>query len=397
MGGFFSFGGTNTQATNQNKEQTSLGNTQNTGQTSPSVPSLPPTNQRVVKISSLSIGYSHFCIISSGSLYCAGTNSSGEIGLPGSISSSSRLTKVSDLDGIVSISNGDQFSCALFDDFTASCFGDNTLNKLSSDEFGNLVDSFGSVIENIAQISAGKDSACLVTNTGDLYCWGKNNAGQLGKPENTEPNSAKKVVTTEKFKRVIVSSEHACAITFNNRLYCWGSNQFGKLGINLSGDRSEPTLVSELEEVLDFALGQNHTCAISKEGASGRLYCWGSNDLGQLLSLEEKTFRKPVLLSTDKFTSIVSTERAICAKGLDNSGSCWGEISFSGDGVYTSELTKYPGMESISELFGSANGVCFTSKSNDLFCLGNNESKQYEQSLSSFITIPKKIAISGLN
>lgn len=394
--GFFSFGGNTSSQTNQNQEQTNTVNTQNTGQTSPSVPPIPPTVQRVVKISNLSIGYSHFCLITSGSLYCAGTNLSGEIGLPDSVASSNRLTKVSGMDGIVSISNGDQFSCALFDDSTASCFGDNTLNKLSTDESGFLVDAGGVVIEEISQISTGKDSACLVTKSGDLYCWGKNDAGQLGKTANTESNAAKKVVTAEKFKKVIISTEHACAINLENKLFCWGSNQFGKLGINQSGDRTEPTPVSEIGEVLDFSLGQNHTCAISKEGTSGRLYCWGSNDLGQLLSLEEKSSRKPVLLSTEKFTKVVATERAICAKGIDSSGSCWGEISFAGDGVYTNELTKYPGMESLSDVYGSSNGVCFTTKSNDLFCLGNNESKQYEQSLSSFITIPKKMAISGL-
>lgn len=68
-------------------------------------------------------------------------------------------------------------------------------------------------------------------------------------------------------------ASHSCAIATEGPLYCWGSNDNGQLGDGQSSPRSlEPTLVAGSRRYVAVDAGI-HTCALSE---AGEAYCWGS-------------------------------------------------------------------------------------------------------------------------
>ena len=75
---------------------------------------------------------------------------------------------------------------------------------------------------------------------------------------------------------------HTCAIRGDGRLTCWGDNRRGQLG---NGDASRiaqmsPVLIGTDSDWIWISAGFEHTCGIRN---GGNLYCWGSNNDGQLL------------------------------------------------------------------------------------------------------------------
>lgn len=390
-------GGTITNTLNQEQKEIN----KSSGGTPPSVPQLPNTVPRSISLNSYSLGSSSFCLVVEESLFCRGSNAMGELGLPtDQLEKTPILTKLVDFEGFTkSVHLGENFTCTILLDGTVSCFGDNSMNKLSSDLTGTLLDSQGNLIENVSSLSLGLSSACSLSSSGEAHCWGLNDMGQLGigeTDENALGRMATKVNTTVLFKKIKIYDSHACGLSTDNHLYCWGDNSNGKLGINSLASNPNPTKVIEIGEVLDFALGVDHTCAIKKEGISGRIYCWGSNSFGQILSYDEKSSKKPIMISTKKFKKIASSERAICAIDDLDKGYCWGEVSFAGNGQISRELTKYPGMDSVSSIEGFHYGFCFRSK-DSLFCIGKNNEKMFGQTITDFILLPEPVNYNGLN
>src|SRR5688572_11174473 len=82
---------------------------------------------------------------------------------------------------------------------------------------------------------------------------------------------------------VLISAggQHTCALSADGGIWCWGSNEKGQLGDGVLTDSLAPVQVSGLEKnnIIAVAAGGQHTCALS---ADGRIWCWGSNEKGQL-------------------------------------------------------------------------------------------------------------------
>jgi alpha-tubulin suppressor-like RCC1 family protein len=127
-----------------------------------------------------------------------------------------------------------------------------------------------------------------------VYCWGLNNAGQVG--DGTIVNKLVPTAVTAPFAAVrfdsatlAVGASHACALegvgsVTPGKAYCWGNNGSGQLGNVLAvGQSSVPVPVdppaggASLVFTRIYA-GEHHTCGVTATGA----YCWGRNDYGQL-------------------------------------------------------------------------------------------------------------------
>jgi alpha-tubulin suppressor-like RCC1 family protein len=79
-----------------------------------------------------------------------------------------------------------------------------------------------------------------------LYCWGSNDAGELGQPSGESLAIPARVGESSTWQTVSVSSDTSCAIDAG-ALYCFGSNAEGKLASPI-GLRPMPVLnVSALE------------------------------------------------------------------------------------------------------------------------------------------------------
>ena len=139
-------------------------------------------------------------------------------------------------------------------------------------------------------ISTGKDHSCGVAN-GTLFCWGKNEDGQLGTgnastQDVNHPQSVPYFAAFNSVTKVSAGDGHTCAIAYG-KLYCWGRNSNGQLGLgDTDSDHLEPELVAATtpsdtfygKRVTDVSASPTGTCAV----ADGRAYCWGLNSSGQI-------------------------------------------------------------------------------------------------------------------
>lgn len=110
------------------------------------------------------------------------------------------------------------------------------------------------------KISAGGDHTCGIKSDGKLYCWGNNYSGQLGDGTagtSEDGYAANKSVPTkigdDTWIDISAGQDHTCGIKADSKLYCWGRNQRGELGDGTScislpydcADKHSPTLIAD--------------------------------------------------------------------------------------------------------------------------------------------------------
>jgi alpha-tubulin suppressor-like RCC1 family protein len=98
------------------------------------------------------------------------------------------------------------------------------------------------------QISAGYQLTCAVSDGGDVWCWGSNTFGQLGDRGIANQSSPVRTVRPPgvTFSRVSAGTyQHACAVDTTGQTWCWGRNQYGQLGDGTYVNSSEPVAVRQ--------------------------------------------------------------------------------------------------------------------------------------------------------
>jgi alpha-tubulin suppressor-like RCC1 family protein len=186
------------------------------------------------------------------------------------------------------IAAGEGFSCGLGSDSLAYCWGTNFSQRLGDDSLPYSVSPVpvdGGV--RFTSIAAGGLHACGLTAVGAAYCWGDNASGQLGAGDSAPMTAARPqpVAGNFAFTTIATGSRSSCALTSTGEAYCWGANDGGQLGSTATGlcnglpCSRVPVPVSGGVRYTAISVGDQHSCAL---GTQGVLYCWGKNDAGQL-------------------------------------------------------------------------------------------------------------------
>ncbi|MCE1173886.1 MAG: hypothetical protein LWW77_04665, partial [Propionibacteriales bacterium] len=231
-------------------------------------------------VTAITTGWAHACaLMSDSTVKCWGGNASGQLGI-GTSTDVSYPVAVPGLTGVVAISAGMNHTCAVTSAGAAWCWGANTYGALGDgtttlQKSPQLVPTLGS---GVVSISAGTSYTCAVLTGGAVQCWGYNNAGQLGLGNTTNATTPQPVIA-DGMTAVTTGSGHTCALATDGSARCWGGNTNGQLGAGDLGTHSTPTLVSGLTNVSAIRAGGQHTCAVSTTGV---LTCWGSNTYSAL-------------------------------------------------------------------------------------------------------------------
>lgn len=147
----------------------------------------------------------------------------------------------------------------------------------------------GVAFGDVVQISAGYTHTCALREDRTVWCWGADNAGQIG--NGAEDNATIKrfpVLVTGLTDVVDVSAggNHTCAVRANGAAYCWGSDLEQQLGNGAGSSPSSVPMpvvgvggVGTLTGVARVSAGANHTCAVMLDGKAN---CWGANGQGRL-------------------------------------------------------------------------------------------------------------------
>jgi alpha-tubulin suppressor-like RCC1 family protein len=146
------------------------------------------------------------------------------------------------------------------------------------------------------------------------------------------------VIVQLSLMQISANGQYACGVTATGRTYCWGSNDYGELG---NGDengfpRTTPTRVATTVPMKQVTTGAYHACALSTEGAA---YCWGWNIIGQLGSgtydATGSSHPTPAAVVGGKvFTSLSAGFYHTCGTVVGGEAYCWGdnELAILGSG-----------------------------------------------------------------
>ena len=297
----------------------------------------------------------HTCaILDNGSVTCWGRNNHGQLG-DGTTTQRNTPTQTSSLGTgrtAVAIAGGYQHTCAILDDGSVSCWGDNNYGQLGDGTTSSRIvptqtSSLGTGRTAVA-ISSGEYHTCALLDNGSVSCWGHNISGFLGDGTTTQRNSPTQTSSFGTGRTAVAISSgdyHTCAILDDDSVSCWGDNFHGQLGDGTTTQRNTPTQTSSLgagRTAVTISSGYMHTCAVLDDGS---VKCWGYNIQGQLGDGTTSSRNVPTQISSlgtgRTAVAISSGEYHTCALLDNGSLSCWGSNDFYqlGDGTTTDRDT----------------------------------------------------------
>lgn len=235
------------------------------------------------------------------------------------------------------LSVGHSTACAVTTTNEVWCWGSNTnLQAYSRNSTYESEPRKVQGLTNVLDVAVGKDHSCALLDTKRVVCWGTNELGQLGTgfdktqlASSAFPEYVNGVIGVTKLE---AGDNHACAITDTKELFCWGSNSKGQVGQllrdesrQIMGRASIPNAErAPLTGVIDVALGSAHTCALTEKGY---VYCFGDNlhgQLGQGWNVEKSNTPLLVGALTD-VSEVEAGGDTSCAKTTGKSLRCWGK------------------------------------------------------------------------
>ena len=246
------------------------------------------TNQAVA----LAVGADFSCaqmqnILSGAStVRCWGGNSAGQVGNGTTSPQVFAPATVSGLTGVTHLAAGSYFACAVTGG-TVRCWGSGISGQFGNGTIvgsSNVPAAAATGICTATMVAAGGSHVCAVNGTtGDAWCWGDRSFGQVGDGMRVRSNP---IDTPYYFgvsfrpTKIFAANAGTCTVV-SGQAFCWGLNNFGQLGKlgQPTSDSASPLPVTGLTSgVATMAAGRNHACAINTAGA---LSCWGDNSLGQ--------------------------------------------------------------------------------------------------------------------
>jgi len=212
-----------------------------------------------------------------GDVYCWGSNSRGQCGVPDVRAVPRPSAPV--LDGALALASGDSHSCALRVD-GVWCWGSGERGQRGDGGETSPEPRRVPGVEGARGLFAGGTTTCATGPFG-VRCWGGNEHGQAGDgggPDRETP------VDASSLPREVVEIEqgannHACLLGEDRRVRCWGFAGSGRLGDGTEEERRDPVEPLGLPNAGDVAVGAGHGCALSLDD---RVHCWGLNLSGQL-------------------------------------------------------------------------------------------------------------------
>ena len=207
------------------------------------------------------------------------------------------------------ITAGTSHTCALLDNATVKCWGRNTEGQLGLGDTLHRGDGAGEMGNNLPAVSlgtnrtataltAGSNHTCAVLDNGTLKCWGDNAEGRLGLGDTADRGDAAgemgnslpavSLGTGRTATGVSAGLSHTCALLDNARVKCWGNAATGRLGLyatnrgDAPGEMGDSLLSVSLgtgRTVVAVTAGDVHTCTMLDNGTRK---CWGSGADGRL-------------------------------------------------------------------------------------------------------------------
>lgn len=227
-----------------------------------------------------------------------------------------------------------------FDDRILLSLGDNKITLEATDNAGNMMRSTKTVYLGNTVAAGGSHTGAL--RDGQLYAWGRNNYGQIGLGLTTKatdimghPNTP--MIVNQAPKNLIsinYNQNHSLAIDQEGQVYSWGADNYGQLGRGEMGRddcrdtqdcRLDISAIAGINDAVMVAAGYKHNLVLTKDGS---VWAFGANAQGQLGTGSSMSSSTPIRVdfstanAVGRIVQVVTSANSSYA--LDDKGQVWG-------------------------------------------------------------------------
>jgi alpha-tubulin suppressor-like RCC1 family protein len=288
-----------------------------------------PSPHQDAGVVAIALGAFHSAaLLGDGSLYTWGFNGDGRLGHGTDVLAVTNPTLVSfpsphEHSRVISVALGGSHSAALLDDGSLYTWGSNVSGQLGPVITEACGDGVGCAKAParvggfpdglvVTAVAAGSGHSAAILSDGNLYTWGWNGSGELGRGSDSEtpgivafPDQLSSTNVTV----IALGASHSAAVLGDGSLYTWGASMSGQLGHTDPAEFEPvrtPVLVSlpsphESSAVSSLALGFSHSAVLLDDGS---LYAWGGNNSGQLGDGSTTTRYSPTRITTVRIMTV---------------------------------------------------------------------------------------------
>lgn len=227
-----------------------------------------------------------------------------------------------------------------FDDRILLSLGDNKITLEATDNAGNMMRSTKTVYLGNTVAAGGSHTGAL--RDGQLYAWGRNNYGQIGLGLTTKttdimghPNTP--IIVNHAPKNLIsinYNQNHSLAIDQEGQVYSWGADNYGQLGRgemdrddcrDTQDCRLDISAIAGINDAVMVAAGYKHNLVLTKDGS---VWAFGANAQGQLGTGSSMSSSTPIRVdfstanAVGRIVQVVASANSSYA--LDDKGQVWG-------------------------------------------------------------------------
>ncbi|KAH8302184.1 hypothetical protein KR044_003781, partial [Drosophila immigrans] len=149
------------------------------------------------------------------------------------------------------------------------------------------------LVENIpdpVDICAGGMHCLVLTKSGDVYSYGCNDEGALGRDTSEEGSESLPALIDlpGKALRISAGDSHSACLLEDGRVYAWGSfrDSHGNMGLTIDGNKRTPINLLEGTVCCNIASGADHLVILT---TAGKVYTVGCAEQGQLGRISERS------------------------------------------------------------------------------------------------------------
>lgn len=225
-------------------------------------------------------------------------------------------------------------------------------------------------LPDIETMDADFSRSCAVDDGGLVWCWGKDFVS------GNSSYTPKIVSQLNSISHITTSQESVCANNQSTDLLCWGYNEYAHLNVEDNSELVEnpsPFNWNQLEKTQRIAMASGSSCLLTPDDIP---YCLGYNDRGGLGTgneAEHVTEPEAVIITEgQRFSDISAGFDHFCALGTDKNVYCWGYALSLDEFINTPK--KVENLSGITKITSFFEGGCALNEAGEVWCWGRNNS-----------------------